>query len=240
MIAGKTGFGEFTYNGEAKLQAYNPIGLNGWSLGINVAKSEFMRSASRTAVVISVFAFISVIVGIYVAYMLATSIAKPVKRLEHAAKEIANGNFNVNICQCGKDEVAMLASSFVKVKDTIQLITEKINAVSAALDKGDIDARIDNNLFKGEFADTTKAVNNIINTSIDGMFTVLTAYGEFGKGNFDVILKKFPGKKAIGNELFDALKANLMSVNTADTSLIDSAVDGKIDQRIDTSLYEGD
>ncbi len=209
-------------------------------LVMNIQQDEDAKSAYTSAVISIITVFvISLIVVIVMVVVITKSIVGPVNELEQAAKEIANGNLNVNIRQQGKDEVAMLAASFIKVKDTIRFITEKINEVALALKSGDIDARIDNNLFNGDFEDTTKAINNIIDDYIDEVTTLLGAYGELGNGNFNVALRKLPGKKILANESFDALKNNLKSVSTDVTNLIVSAVDGKIDQTIDTSIYNG-
>ncbi len=198
---------------------------------------------SLTILIITIGLILVAVVGTTIFFIVNNKI-KPISQITKIAEQLAHGDLNVNmslnIHKDSKDEVAMLASSFVRLKDTIRLITEKINEVSFALRAGDTDMRIDSSLFSGEFADTTKAINNIVDDYIEETNTILSAYGEFGNGNFNVNLKKLPGKKAVANEQFEILKNNLRSVNAAVTGLISSAIDGKIDERIDTRQYSGD
>ncbi len=169
------------------------------------------------------------------------SIINPIIKLKDEMNDLSEGRFDTNsTLQPDTSEIGNLVFSVYKVKEIIRLLIKSLNDVSLELKQGDIDARIQESKFSGEYQNAVKSINGIIDDYIQEIVTILTAYGECGNGNFDVNLVKFPGKKNLANEKFDELKNNLKSVNSSLTSLIDSAIDGKIDSRVDTALYKGD
>jgi len=63
---------------------------------------------------------------------------------------------------------------------------------------------------------------------------------EFGEGNFDAPLEKFPGKKAFINDTIEQVRANLQAL-IADTSMLaQAAEEGRIQVRADASQHQGD
>jgi len=63
---------------------------------------------------------------------------------------------------------------------------------------------------------------------------------EFGKGNFDAVLEKFPGKKAFINETIEEVRRNLKLFNVEVGKLIKAAADGELDKRADILIFAGD
>ncbi len=206
--------------------------------------AEKERQASSTSASAMVIIFIvlaaSILISIIITFVITRAITRPVNEAENAAREIAAGNFNVNLRVTTKDEIGKLTESFIKVRDTIVNLVEKINYTSNELNNGDLDARIDEAMFDGEYKATASAVNGIIGSYAAELRMLLAAYGEFGNGNFNSELKKLPGKKAIANQSFDSLKSNLKSVSGDVTTLINGAMDGKLSTRVDASKYNGD
>ncbi len=168
-------------------------------------------------------------------------IINPIIKLKNAMNDISEGYFDFNYhLEPDTSEIGSLVYSATKVKETVCLLIESLNDISNEMERGNIDARINEDLFLGEYRHAVNSINLVVNNNIDALKTILNAYGEFGNGNFDVTLKQFPGKNAIANEKFNALKNNLRAVNHDLSELITSAIQGKINTRVDTSLYSGD
>ncbi len=202
-----------------------------------IKASSNARSALIT-ILVSIFA--SLIIAVIAIAVLNKAIANPMIELEAAAGQIAKGNLNVNLRASGNDEIGKLVLAFAKVRDTIFLLTEKINDVSKKLGQGDIEAEIDINQFEGEYKTVVSAVNTNTRTLIDDTLKILSAYSQLGEGNFNVEIEKFPGKKALANEKYDELKSNLATLNKDVSSLIKAAMEGKLDTRVNTDAYKGD
>lgn len=63
---------------------------------------------------------------------------------------------------------------------------------------------------------------------------------ELGQGNFDAELERFPGKKAFINDTIEIVRENLKSVSVEINSLVSSAIEGKLKERIDETIFDGD
>ncbi len=190
-----------------------------------------------STIIVAVLLILSVGLTIFI---IVSKKIKPINHLKNAAQEIAKGNLNVNLQTTSKDEVGVLSNSFAKVRDTLLLLTDKINETATELGEGDTDARINEDIFEGEYKETTKAINGIINGYISDTSSITKAYAQFAKGNFEVELKKLPGKKAIVNKKFNELKENLQMINNDISKLIEAAINGNLLIRVDTDLYRGD
>ncbi len=192
-----------------------------------------------TVIVICVL-IISLILVIVMVLLITKSIQKPIKELENAAEKMAHGGLNVNIGYQSNDEVGQLTKSFVMLRNIINTLMDRINIMSDGFEKGDLDARIPEDEFEGEYKNVAKAINNSIGGLVNDMLAILNGFSKFGDGDFSAKLNKYPGKKAIANQYFDTLKNNLSDINTDVNSLITAAIDGKLDTRVDAGKYKGD
>ncbi len=241
MMAGETGFGEYEYNGVRKFMCYTPIhDRNGWSIAVTVLKDEFMASTQNAIFVVIGLVLLALIIGILVAITLANSVTKPIKELELSAKEIANGNLNINLSANRKDEIGSLIASFVGLRDTIIFLNSEIKHIFNEYVGGEIESRIDETQFNGAYRETVSFINLILTGAIADTLLILDGFGEIGKGNFNVVLQKLPGKKIIANNIFDSIKDNLKVLNNDVMNLIQSALEGNLQARVNTEIYKGD
>ncbi len=206
------------------------------------AKQEVV--AANTSYVAQTTVFVVLILALIFSFIIITimgrAIIKPIVRLEKVASELSAGKLNVNLSAESKDEIGMLTQSFIKVRDVFNLFVKKINLLTNELEKGDIDYRISDSEFEGEYKDAVIAINTVVSSLVSDNQEITDAFSKFGKGDFNAEIKKFPGKKADINIIFNTLKGNLVSVNTDITKLINAAIDGKLDSKVDTNIYEGD
>ncbi len=196
-------------------------------------------ASSSFITVLSVMAVV-VILTVVMTYLITKSIVTPVKQLETVASRMTNGDFNVSINYQSKDELGVLIRSFASLRDIIFMLINRINKMADELDKGDTDARVPQDEFKGEYQNMANAINKAVAGLVDNNLTVMNGFSKFGEGDFKANLPKFPGKKAIANKYFDELKDNLSSVSGDVNRLIAAAIDGKLDTRVDASAYNGD
>ncbi len=64
---------------------------------------------------------ILIVAGILLAFLLSRSVTRPIIALQRAAAEIARGNLAYEIKPRGRDEIGMLARSFVEMKQSLRL-----------------------------------------------------------------------------------------------------------------------
>ncbi len=210
----------------------------------NTYTAERSNAANETAllaeIVVGVTFVMAVIVAVLMILLMIRSVSKPISQIGKAALSIAQGNFSVNLPVGGKDEIGELIMAFGKLRGTITLLVEKIGLMSMQMQQGDIDARIPESEFDGEYRVVAEKINTNVDSLIKDTLKMLDGFDKIGRGEFKTELPKFPGKKAIANQMFDSLKQNMVSMNRDIAGLIKAADSGKLDAHIDSSLYQGD
>jgi methyl-accepting chemotaxis protein len=115
-----------------------------------------------------------------------------------------------------------------------------MSRMAAEHDKGDIDATIDAQRFQGDFRKVAQGVNDMVAGHLAMNKKALACVDEFGKGNFEATLEKFPGKKAFINETIEQVRRNLKAVITDVDGLATAAVAGQLAFRADAQKHQHD
>jgi methyl-accepting chemotaxis protein len=139
-----------------------------------------------------------------------------------------NGDFNVikqNLNQC----IASLAG-----------LTEEIRHMSHEHDLGDIDAVIDAGKFNGVYQEVAAGINQMVGGHITVKKKAMACIAEFGRGNFEAPLDRFPGKKAFINDTIEQVRTHLKALISDTNLLVEAAVAGKLSTRADAGKHGGD
>ncbi len=123
--------------------------------------------------------------------------------------------------------------------DAIDGLIREMNSMSTQHDLGGIDAIIDGNRFQGAYREMANGVNDMVNGHITVKKKAMACVAEFGKGNFDAELEKFPGKKAFINNTIEELRTNLKKFEEQLSLLIQAAAAGELDRRADATHFVG-
>ncbi|MBK8569912.1 MAG: hypothetical protein IPN81_07955 [Nitrosomonadales bacterium] len=83
----------------------------------------------------------------------------------------------------------------------IKSFNNEMNHMSKEHDAGEIDVAIDASKFKGDYKLMADGVNSMVFGHIAVKKKAMACIKEFGEGNFDAQLEKFPGKKAFINRV---------------------------------------
>ena len=136
---------------------------------------------------------------------------------------------------------------FNEIKNNLNTCIDALSGLIAGMkhmsdehNKGDIDVVIPAEKFDGAYKVMAQGVNDMVAGHISVKKKAMACVAEFGKGNFEAPLEKFPGKKAFINETIEQVRVNL-KVLIADTdSLVKAATDGKLGTRADAAKHLGD
>jgi methyl-accepting chemotaxis protein len=126
------------------------------------------------------------------------------------------------------------------LRNNLRLFISEMNRMSREHDAGDIDAAIPLDRFQGAYQEMAKGVNAMVGGHIAVKKKAMACIAEFGRGNFDAVLEKFPGKKAFINDTIEQVRANLKAVITDANMLAEAAVEGQLTTRADGSKHQGD
>ncbi len=138
---GRVYFGEAEILGAQYMTGYMPffdsnnqtIGL--YCVGVPIETVQNILNAgvaSTVKTVAAIIMFILLLAGA-VTYFISAGIAKPIKKVTEAAKEIADGNFDVTLSVNSHDEVGQLATAFNLTIQRLVNYQGYIDEVSAAL-----------------------------------------------------------------------------------------------------------
>lgn len=138
MIAGGTGFNQYTYEGVTKFTAYAPVAdTNGWSIAVNAPVSDFTGSAILGILTTILFLVAAVVVAFFVALRLATGIGKPIKACAQRLKLLSQGDLDTPVPDIRrKDEVGELVSSTKIIVDALDTILKDIEFLLAEMGRG--------------------------------------------------------------------------------------------------------
>ncbi len=188
---------------------------------------------------VGIFLFI-VILGAVFGTSLSRLIRKPIERLKDIALQVSKGNLDVDARSNNTDEIGELSNAISNMSETFRSILLDINELSTELDNGNIIYRIKTGKYEGAFKDATDAINNATNNLIDDCMYIVDEIKKFGSGDFSSNIKDFPGGKSIIKEEFCDVQNSLRSVSKDIHNLINAAIEGDLEFRLDTSSYVGE
>jgi methyl-accepting chemotaxis protein len=161
------------------------------------------------------------------------------KKAMACVHEFAKGNFDAPLEQFpGKK--AFINENIERLRGNIKRFIEEMNRMSDEHNKGDIDVAIPADRFEGAFRAMALGVNDMVAGHISVKKKSMACIAEFGRGNFEAPLERFPGKKAFINETIEAVRTNLKSLITDMDALAVAARDGRLNTRADAAKHGGD
>ena len=137
-------------------------------------------------------------------------------------------------------EAYPVARSAAKLTDMLRSFLAEMRRVTEEQNLGDVDARLRLDKFEGVFREMAHGVNEMVAGHIAVNKKAMACVAEFGKGNFEAPLEKFPGKKAFINDTIEQVRTNLKTLIADTDTLAEAAADGKLGTRADASKHLGD
>jgi methyl-accepting chemotaxis protein len=202
--------------------------------------AKIKSSASLLQLTISLLiAAAALAVGLFIVRSLKRILGGEPAYAAECVQRIAAGDLATLVKLEGGDKTSLLAA-MEGMRTSIRELIAQLNHMSTEHDKGDIDVVIPAERFSGEFKVMAEGVNAMVLGHIAVKKKAMACVAEFGRGNFDAPLEKFPGKKAFINETVEQVRANLKALISDTSELVEAAVQLKLDKRADASKHQGD
>ena len=123
MIAGQTGFQNYSQGGKMMFIAYAPISYNGWSLAVYAPIMDYMMMSVVSIVLIVVMLIVFCVVAVKVARKIGVALGEPINLCADRLKLLADGDLEAPIPEIHtKNETMVLA-------DSTKIIVERLNAI---------------------------------------------------------------------------------------------------------------
>ncbi|MDR2648699.1 MAG: methyl-accepting chemotaxis protein [Clostridiales bacterium] len=157
-----------------------------------------------------------------------------------ASANLSEGILDKTVTSDETDEIGVLSNSIREAQHTIQEMINDLNYMHERHNAGDIDYFVESGKYKGAFGMLITNINDMVESHIDMIKTALNCVGEIGAGDFSAQIQVYPGKKAFINTAIEELRGNINNVNTEISTLIKTAIDGKLSERADAQKFKGD
>jgi len=108
-------------------------------LKLNQAKAKFdenTATARMVTVAVLIVSLLGVALSIFLGFIIARTISRPVKKLAAAAEMIADGDLNVDVAVNSKDEIGLLAKAFHRMSRNLNEVMSNINTSSEQVAAG--------------------------------------------------------------------------------------------------------
>jgi methyl-accepting chemotaxis protein len=161
------------------------------------------------------------------------------KKAMACVAEFGKGNFDAEL-EKFPGKKAFINNTVEAVRLNIKNFIKDMAEMSHQHDLGDIDIVMPADKYQGAFHVMAKGVNDMVNGHISVKKKAMACVAQFGKGNFDAALEKFPGKKAFINETIEAVRLNLKKFGEEIKNLIVATKEGQLEVRGRADAYEGD
>ena len=161
------------------------------------------------------------------------------KKAMACVDEFSKGNFEAPL-ERFPGKKAFINDTIERLRANVKTFIAEMNRMSDEHNQGDIDVTIPLEKFEGSFRVMAQGVNDMVAGHITVKKKAMACIAEFGRGNFEAPLEKFPGKKAFINETIEQVRANLISLIADMNALVKAAVAGKLATRADASRHGGD
>jgi methyl-accepting chemotaxis protein len=203
---------------------------------IETTNKEFDANL-RQMVVVTV---VSILLGIIMAWLIVRSITRPVDEARKVAEQIAVGDFSMKIEATARDEVGLMLVALATAVGTLKTLIAEMNRMAKEHEAGDIDVRIDDGKYKGDFQTVARGVNDMVGAHIAVKKKAIGCFQEFGEGKFDASMELLPGKKRFINDAIEQVRGNLKALIDDANQLAAAAAAGRLDTRADAQRHKGD
>ena len=168
------------------------------------------------------------------------AVAAPVEVSASYVERISKGDIPAKITTEYNGDFNAIKLSLNRCIDSLDALLKEMAHMAHQHDSGDIDVYIDSNKFQGAYKDVAEGINRMVGGHIQIKKKAMACVAEFGRGNFEAPLEKFPGKKAFINDTIEQVRANLKALIQDSDVLVQAALAGKLSTRADASKHGGD
>ena len=154
--------------------------------------------------------------------------------------KISKGNIPPKITDNYNGDFNTIKNNLNQCIDALNGLLEEMARMSDAHNAGDIDALIAVEKFENAYQIMAKGVNEMVQGHITVKKKAMACIAEFGKGNFEAPLEKFPGKKAFINDTIEEVRSKLKALIVDTDVLAQAAVKGQLATRADAGKHGGD
>jgi len=165
---------------------------------------------------------------------------QPMKMTADYVVRISRGDIPPPITEAYQGDFNEVKNALNRCIGALGALLADMDAMAKAQAAGDIEAHVVPDRFEGAWGRLATGVNANVKLHVDAMLEVFGVLRAYAAGDFSKVLRRFPGKQAVANEVVDGVRDNLRNVAGEVTGLTRAAVEGRLSVRADASRFQGD
>ena len=153
------------YDGQIKIMAYTPLGINDWSIAVVAPITDFLSGTILGVVVTLLMTGIAVFLGIRSANNLGKKIGVPIRLCTERLRLLAEGNLEAEVPYVNtEDETKILADTTGAIVTSQQKIIGDLDYLLRELSKGNFNARtkIGDDAYLGTYSKLILSIRDMI------------------------------------------------------------------------------
>ncbi len=188
VSSGKDGFVKYSINGSTKYGFVTPIDDTGYVVFSSLSSGEYSQSLVRMIIAMVIIFTIGVGIIFVAIKTVSASITKPIETLDIAAKELADGNLDVQLEVTSNDEIGELGHSIQQTVARLKVYIAYIDEVSQVLsDMADGTLSISlKQEYTGDFSKIKDALLNISSSLTEIMTGITKSSNQVSTGSDDL------------------------------------------------------
>jgi serine phosphatase RsbU (regulator of sigma subunit) len=125
------------YRGVDVLSSYKPLEIKGlnWVIMSEIDKAEAFAPITKLRDQILFFFGVTILIILIISFFVAKQITKPIKSLTRTSRELARGNWDVEVKVEQKDEIGILALSFKSMQQSLHKMIDDLNEANHTLEE---------------------------------------------------------------------------------------------------------
>lgn len=134
---------------------------------------------------------------------------------------------------------------FNEIKNNLNTLVNNLNSFIYEMDQmkkihdeGDIDYSIPTEKFTGFYQSMTQKVNELVHSHISLNRKIVNYIAAYGKGDFNQVMERLPGKKIFINNALDTLRNNMLALSEELQTVIGGIEKGNLNIRGNTNRFE--
>ncbi|MDT8439902.1 MAG: Cache 3/Cache 2 fusion domain-containing protein, partial [Wenzhouxiangellaceae bacterium] len=167
------------------------------------------------------------------------SVIGPLNMAADYVDRISRGDIPEKITDSYNGDFNKIKDNLNTCIDSLNGLIEEMNEMSRQHDLGDIDIKVDEARFEGAYREMARGVNEMVFGHIAVKKKAIACVSEFGKGNMDAELEKFPGKKKFINDGIEQVRSNIKDLIAEMNNMSRQHDLGDIDVKVNEARFEG-
>jgi methyl-accepting chemotaxis protein len=148
----QNGSGSYVDSLHDRIFTYQPVSGKDYFLVSEMERSQLFAPLKTIVWTTGLVCVLTLIIGVYLAYILARNVTRPVSKLGLYARRISQGELGETVALASGDEVGALADSFAHMQENLILLAEQAQRIA----EGDLSQRV---AFLGSFGE---AINTMV------------------------------------------------------------------------------